>query len=80
MLARVNIIAYNLIDPEEQINAKMQALVEGGHLSRDIMVALRPQQLRIITARLASNVDLQRMVTNSRNLVWRESLRSKEHQ
>ena len=74
MLANKDIIA-----PEDLISVKMQALVEEGRLSRDIMAVLRPQRLHI-TARLACNVDLLRMASKSKNLVWQENKRLKEHQ
>ena len=60
MPVKENIIACNLIDPVDHNNAKMQALVVEDRLSKDIMVALRLQQLRII-ARHAFNVDLRRI-------------------
>ena len=79
MLANKDIIVCNHIDLEESINAKMQALVEEGRLNKDIMVAWRPQQLRKI-ARQESMVDLLRMASRSKSLVWLENQRSKEHQ
>ena len=79
MLANKDIIVCNHIDLEESINAKMQALVVEGRLNKDIMVAWRPQQLHKI-ARQESMVDLLRMASRSKSLVWLENQRSKEHQ
>ena len=78
MLANKDIIVCNHIDLEEPINAKMQALVVEGRLNKDIMAAWRPQQLHKI-ARQESMVDLLRMASRSKSLVWLENQRSKEH-